>query len=515
VLEFFRKLLSADFMPHIYCLREPGTIKLHLVSDGVIALSYALIPLALVILLRKRRDLVFPWMFSLFSVFILGCGLTHVFGIITLWHPVYRLDGVVKAITALASFPTAALLFRLLPRVQALPSASRLQLEIEQRHAAESELRTLNRELERRVAERTAQMAESESRFRTLAEAVPNLLWTTDASGHGTYVSTRYEEFTGLAANDLLGVGWIRVLHPEDRQRVQAVWTEAVRSEQPYEVEYRLRRFDGRYCWFMARGVPMRDGQGRISQWMGSSTDVDMMKRTEAALRRSNEELQQFAYAAAHDLQEPLRNVSNAVGLLKHFYSEHRTEAAEKWADGAIEGAQRMYSMVKDLLAYSRALDETDQPLRPVSANEAVASAIANLGDLVVSTGAQLQVDPLPNIRVHGTHLVQLFESLLSNAIKFRKAMVPPTIHISAVRNPAEEWCFSVRDNGIGFDPQYSDKIFGVFKRLHLRTAHSGNGIGLAICARIVGHYGGRIWATGQPNEGAEFHFTLPAEGSD
>jgi PAS domain S-box-containing protein len=514
VLEFFRKLFSADFMPHVYCLREPGLINLHLLSDAMIALSYALIPLALMLLLCRRRDLVFPWMFSLFGAFILGCGLTHVFGIITLWHPVYRLDGLVKAVTALASFPTAILLFRLLPRIQALPRPSQLQIEIEQRQAAEAELRTLNQELEQRVAERTAQLAESESRFRTLAEAVPNLLWTTDASGSCTYVSSRYEEFTGFTMKDLMGDGWIRVLHPDDRQPVQIAWTQAVETEQPYEVEYRLRRFDGSYYWFMARGIPMRDAEERISQWFGSSTDVHTMKRTESALRRSNEELRQFAYAAAHDLQEPLRNVSNAVGLLKRLYSEHLTEPAEQWIEGAIEGAQRMYSMVKDLLVYARVLDNPDQPLTLLSANDAVAAAIANLGDLVISTGAQLQVDPLPSVRVHNGHLVPIFESLLSNAMKYRKVTVAPVIRITASRSPAE-WCFSVCDNGIGFDPQYAEKIFGVFRRLHLPTAYAGNGIGLAICARIVGYYGGRIWATGQPDQGAEFHFTLPAEAND
>src|SRR6185437_11847516 len=148
MLDFFRKLFSTDFMPHVYCLREPGLIKLHLFSDGVIALSYALIPIALVLLMRRRRDLVFPWMFSLFGIFILGCGLTHVMGMITLWHPAYRLDGLIKAITAAASFPTALLLFRLLPQVEALPSPGQLQVEIRQRQRAETELREMNEALE-------------------------------------------------------------------------------------------------------------------------------------------------------------------------------------------------------------------------------------------------------------------------------------------------------------------------------------------------------------------------------
>src|SRR5690349_13245210 len=161
MFDFFRKLFITDFMPHVYCLREPGLIKLHLLSDGVIALSYAMIPIALVLLIRRRRDLAFPWMFSLFGVFILGCGLTHVMGVVTLWHPAYRLDGLIKAITAVASLLTAILLFRLMPQVEALPSPAQLQSEITRRKDAETELRNLNEQLEQRVAERTVALEQA------------------------------------------------------------------------------------------------------------------------------------------------------------------------------------------------------------------------------------------------------------------------------------------------------------------------------------------------------------------
>jgi len=511
MLDFFRKLFSTDFMPHVYCLREPGLVQLHLFSDSVIALSYGLIPLALVLLIRRRRDLAFPWMFSLFGVFILGCGLTHLLGVITLWHPIYRFDGLVKAITALASFPTAVLLFRLLPQVEALPSPAQLRAEIDQRHTVEIELRDLNRELERRVAERTAQLSESEIRFRTLAEAVPNLLWTTDANGYCTYVSSRYQEFTGLSVEELTGNGWATVLHPEDQDRVHAAWSEAVQTGQPYEIEFRLRRFDGSYYWFVARGVPMRGADGHISQWLGSLTDVHGMKRTEAALRRSNEELRQFAYAAAHDLQEPLRNVSTSIGFLKRSYGEKLDGASARWFSAAVEGAQRLHEMIKDLLTYSRAVDSSEHSSDPVSVNEAVKMALVNLDEPMVTAGARIEVASLPSVRVYETHLVQIFQNLLSNAIKYRKSDLAPEIRITAVKSAAQ-WQFCVSDNGIGFNPEYAEKIFGVFKRLHLREEYPGNGIGLAICARVVAHYGGRIWAQSQPGQGAAFYFTFTAE---
>jgi PAS domain S-box-containing protein len=456
-------------------------------------------------------------MFSLFGVFILGCGLTHVMGMITLWHPAYRLDGLVKLFTAAASFPTALLLFRLLPQVETLPSPRQMQAEIKQRQRAEKELREINQDLEARVAERTAeleqanwQLSASEERFRTLAEAVPNLLWTTDRNGQCSYLSSRYQQYTGRISADLLGTGWESVLHAEDRERVAAIWRHAVESGHVYETEYRLRRFDGSYRWFVARGIPVRGQDGAIRQWLGSSTDIDDLKRTEAALRRSNEELGQFAYAAAHDLQEPLRNISNALGLVRRAQSDRLDPAAAKWIDFSVEGAQRMHDMVEDLLSYSRAVDVADSPERPVSANEAVQTALTNLTTTIAAAEARIDVGPLPRVPVLETHLVQLFQNLIANSVKYRQKDVRPEVRISASRTGLE-WQFSVADNGIGFDPQYSDKIFGVFKRLHQRNEYQGNGIGLAICARIVAHYGGRIWAESKAGLGATFYFTLPA----
>src|SRR5262249_34096549 len=148
LLDFFRNLFATDFMPHVYCLREAAVVKLHLLSDGVISLSYAMIPLALVLVIRRRRDLMFPWMFGLFGVFILGCGMTHVMSVVTLWHPAYRLDGVVKAVTAAASLLTALLLFHLLPQIEGLPSPEQLKVEIGRREQIELQLRRFNEDLE-------------------------------------------------------------------------------------------------------------------------------------------------------------------------------------------------------------------------------------------------------------------------------------------------------------------------------------------------------------------------------
>jgi PAS domain S-box-containing protein len=518
LLDFFRNLFATDFMPHVYCLREPAIVKLHLLSDSVISFSYAMIPLALVLVIRRRRDLMFPWMFGLFGVFILGCGLTHVMGVVTLWHPAYRLDGVVKAITAAASLLTALLLFRLLPQIEGLPSPAQLKVEIDRREQVEVQLRRFNEELEHRVADRTFALEESNHRlreskegFRTLTELVPNLLWTSDPAGHATHVSLRYRQYAGSTEQVLLGSCWRELAHPDDSERADGSWQDAVTRGEPYEIECRLRRFDGAYRWFVVRAVPMRDENGQIGQWLGSCTDINDLKTTQAELRRSNEELERFAYLVAHDLQEPLRNVSISVGMVRRGGYETLEPSLAKWLASAEQGAQRMHGMVRDLLTYSRSVDSADAPEETVSVEHAVHSALTNLAEAIAQSHASIQIESLPHVRVREPHLVQIFQNLVGNAIKYRKSEAPPIIRISARRN-RDDWEFSVSDNGIGFQAEYSDKIFGVFKRLHQPDEYPGNGIGLAICARIVDHYGGRIWAESRSGQGATFRLTFPAE---
>ena len=391
-------------MPHVYCLRIPSLIWMHAISDGCVALSYVLIPVALIRLIRKRRDLVFHWMFVLFAVFILSCGATHAMGIVTLWKPAYRLDGLIKAITAVTSLPTAFLLWRLVPEMAAIPSPSRwrqaneeLETEIQERRRAEKEIWTLNAELEKRVSERTRELAQKNKQLEQMA----------------------------------------------------------------------------------------------------------------AALRRTNAELEQFAYAAAHDLQEPLRNVSLGTQLLASRYRSHIDSKTDPFIELTVAGAQRMEGMIKDLLAYCRSLDGSAPPANPVNSTAALENALRNLKLVSEETGAEIKWDDLPPVAMHETHLLQVFQNLISNALKYRGA-TPPRIQIAAVRQ-GSECVFSVQDNGIGIAPQYHDRIFGVFKRLGNGTA-SGSGIGLAICKRVIEHYGGRIWVTSELNKGATFFFTAPLE---
>jgi signal transduction histidine kinase len=237
--------------------------------------------------------------------------------------------------------------------------------------------------------------------------------------------------------------------------------------------------------------------------------ELRVQERT-AELARSNAELQQFAYVASHDLQEPLRMVSNFTQLLADRYDSKLDSDGREFIAYAVEGATRMQTLVQDLLALSR-VGTRGKNLEVVRLDEVVDRAVANLEFAIQDNGASVTHDELPEVMADSMQMMQLFQNLIGNGIKF-KGPEPPRVHISAVRD-GKEWTFSVRDNGIGFEPQYAERIFAVFQRLHSRDEYQGNGIGLSICRKIVERHHGKIWAESTPGSGTTFHFTMPAAG--
>jgi len=234
----------------------------------------------------------------------------------------------------------------------------------------------------------------------------------------------------------------------------------------------------------------------------------DALRATAEELARSNRDLEQFAYVASHDLQEPLRMVTGYLQLLRERYQGKLDDKADRYIGYAVDGAERMSGLIRDLLAYSR-LNTRGSPLSPTSAEEALEIALKNLGRAVRESSATVTHDPLPEVVGDKTQLVQVFQNLIGNAIKFRAADRPPQVHVGVRQEPGH-WEFSVEDNGIGFEQQYEHKLFLIFQRLHGRGQYPGTGIGLAICKRIVERHGGRMWAAGVPGEGSTFFFTIP-----
>ncbi len=237
-----------------------------------------------------------------------------------------------------------------------------------------------------------------------------------------------------------------------------------------------------------------------------SQKNLELQKLNEE-LKRSNLELEQFAYVAAHDLQEPLRAVTSYTQLLMEEYQDRLDGTALEYADFVVDGASRMQELIQGLLAYSR-VSSRGQAFAPTDVNNVVNQALKNLQVAIAQSNANISHDPLPTIDSDKTQLVQLFQNLISNAIKFRREQ-PPQVHLSAELKE-REWLFSVRDNGIGISAKYLDRIFEIFKRLHTRKEFPGTGIGLAICKKIVERHKGRIWAESHLGQGTTFYFTFP-----
>jgi PAS domain S-box-containing protein len=350
----------------------------------------------------------------------------------------------------------------------------------------------------------------SEASFRQLADAMPQIVWTAGPDGRLDYYNDRWYQFTSQARGPLRHDHRRSMFHPDDLGPCREAWSAAVGSGNPFNSEYRLwDAHDRRWRWFIGRALPVRDAGGTIVKWFGSSTDIDDQKLIEENLRHANQNLEQFAFSVSHDLQEPLRSVKIYSELLVSTYTSDLDSQALQYLDYLREGANRMEALVRDLLVYTRVL-KVEASTEATDTGEILRGTLDSLAAAVAETGAQITIDPLPVLPVCGAHLQQLFQNIIGNAIKYRSRERTLVIHVTAQYQNGS-WLFAVSDNGIGIDPEYQEKIFGLFKRLHTSDEYSGTGIGLAICQRIVDGYHGRIWVESEPGRGSTFKFTLPA----
>jgi PAS domain S-box-containing protein len=565
-MDFLKALLGpANQLPHGFCLLwDTNLVWLHMVSDAVITLAYYVIPFGLVYFVRKRQDLAFNWIFLLFGIFIFACGTTHLMHIWTLWQPLYVLEGGIKLLTAGASIATAVILVPLIPKALALPSPSQLeaanqtllqqirererveallhqsnaelerrvqerttdlanaiatlQEEIAERLRVEDEVRQLNAELEQRIIERTAQFQRSETLFRGLLESAPDAIVITSSTGRIVLVNRQLEEMFGYQRHELLDHP-VEMLMPERirdahlEHRAQYTYDPQTRNMGGGLELYGLRK-DGSEFSVEVSLSPLVSDEGMLVS--SAIRDVTKRKQTEDALRQlaadlacSNAELEQFAYVASHDLQEPLRAVSGCVQLLQQRYQGQLDARADELIAHTVDGSSRMQTLIRDLLAYAR-VSTRGRELEPIDSETVLKEALSNLATVIQESRGVVTHGPLPTVAADPTQLLQVFQNLVGNALKYRGNR-PPEVRIDA-EHRAGAWQFTVRDNGIGIEPQYFERIFGIFQRLHTRKEYPGTGIGLALCKKIIERHGGRIWVASQPGEGSTFCFTIPDE---
>lgn len=621
-------------MPHGFCyFWNPGLVWLHVISDSLIALSYYTIPVALFWFVRKRRDVPFSWMFILFALFIVSCGSTHLMEVWNIWHANYWIDGVLKAITAAVSIPTAILLIVYLPKALKLPSirdwarvTARLENEVRERREIELDLRISeaayreqaelleltqdamfvrrldrtivywNRASEHLYGWRTeevrgrisndllqtvfpkplaeieadvldqgywageilhrhrdgteivissrwalrrdsagnpeailesnrdiTQHVREEKRFREFLESAPDAMVIVDRSGCIQLVNAQAENLFGYSREELIGQP-VEKLMPRRFHESQLKYRDAY-SQSPRTRSmgvglelYGLRK-DGSEFPIEISLSPLHTAKGDLVS--SAIRDVTDRRRADENIQRLNVELKQkvleisavnaeleaFSYSVSHDLRAPLRHIDGFARILQEDHANELAEDGRHQLDRILTAVTHMGHLVDDLLNLAR-IGRKGIVRQRADLNEIVRQVIEELG--VEERAIEWRIEPLPKVDGDPGLLKLVFFNLLANAAKFTRARQPAVIEVGT-RGTPESPVFFVRDNGVGFDPQYADKLFGVFQRLHRQEEFEGTGIGLATVQRIIRRHGGEIRAEATVDKGATFLFTLPS----
>lgn len=524
-------------MPHGMCyLWEPKMLVLQIASDAITALAYFSIPLLLIYFLSKRRDIPFGGTIAMFGLFIVACGLTHVMSIYTIWHPAYWLDGGIKAFTAIVSLATAIMLVPIVPKALSLRSPadlerlnSRLQLDLEKRREAH---------------------AETERQYRSLAEALPQLVWTAEADGSLDYGNRRWVEYTGMEYEKMLGWAWTSVLHPDDVANCMAVWRRALEANSPYEVEYRLRRADGMYRWHIGRAQPIYNGSHSIIRWFGTCTDIDDQKRASEAAGRLDEQMRlnallkddiaareraeaalrgaqtaalaateaksRFLAMMSHEIRTPMNGI---IGMAELLSLSTLTDEQSDCVRVVRDSGRSLLRVLNDILDYSKIeagkLSFTASDFDLLGQLRSVASL---LGPQFTTKNVSLSMDVddavPPILKGDPGRLRQILVNLVANALKFTMAGGNVRVMVISESAVAESVTlrFAVIDTGLGIEPAVQDRLFQPFSQIDGSTTreYGGTGLGLSICKQLVQLMGGEIGVDSMPGRGSSFWFTLP-----
>ncbi len=529
VADFFRKLFdTSDFPARWHCGNWSDFHGwLYIISNLLIWSAYFAIPLIIIRYVTRRQEARFTRLYFLFAAFILACGSTHLLDAIIFWVPVYRVSGLILLFTGIISWITVFSLIKILPVASTLKTSQELEAEVRQKEEAERKLK-VNIQL-----------------LNEAQEIAKTGHWEWDVPNDNLSWSKTMRKIYGVDEEEPLTYSrFLNFVHPDDRTYVQEAITTALESKKFPEFYHRILLNDGTVKTILSKGEIVLNEQGNVIKMIGTGQDVSKQKKVEQELlmkshelETTNEELQKFASVASHDLREPLRKIITFATMFEKEMEDTISEKGKMYLDKMMAASERMQKMIDDILDFSR-FSGTGYNYAYINLNEVIEEVLSDMEILIETTKAKITVDKLPDIEANPGLLGRMFQNLISNAIKFRKEGEPPVIHISSeilkasqiskqiinsradnrfsiLNDPAywdkERFCkITIRDNGIGFDENYLDRIFLIFQRLHGRATYDGTGIGLAICKKVADIHHGMLTAESKPGEGATFIVILP-----
>lgn len=527
VLEFFQKLFdTSDWPPRWHCGNWTDFHGwLYIISDLLIWSAYFAIPLAILRYITRRVDAKFVRTYFLFAAFILACGSTHLLDAVTFWFPAYRLNALVRFITGVVSWVTVFHIIRIMPMATSLRTHAELEKEITERQKVEEDLKVSNAQLH--IAQGIARIGH----------------WEWNVPENKVTWSQELYKIYGVAPDaELSYETYLDRIHKEDREFVNDRIQEAYATKVFPDFTHRIKTPDGAEKIIHSRGDVITNEAGEVAKMIGTGQDItDQQKAQQQMAERTNElenmnaELQKFAYVASHDLQEPLRKIMTFASMLEKELKENLSDSGKMYMDKIVQASGRMQRLIDDILQFS-SLKASKNDYQNTDLNLVLRQVLSDVEIKIANTKAEVKIGAMPTIEAIPSQIGQLFQNLVSNALKFKKEDEAPRVAITSSFLSAEQltnygwtdeknisragysynWSreqfvkIEVKDNGIGFNEAYTEKIFEIFQRLHNNKVYEGTGIGLAICKKIVDHHHGIITAESKPGEGTTFTVILP-----